>query len=199
MLRLINSSTETDFVFTIDNHLLEVISTDFVPIKPFKNESLHISIGKTVPGTSSHILINACAGQRYSVIVEANPSTPAQANGNYWIRTISSKGCGNITDNKPESGVIRYDPKSTTLPTSTQHEGLNLNCTDVPLDSMVPIVPWAVDTQALVDSHSHFLRAFLSVKLFTYSMRSNSPVTARVPDFKITLLPSRSLLTPGIT
>lgn len=46
LLRLINSSAESDFIFSIDNHLLEVITTDFVPIQPFKNESIHIGIGE---------------------------------------------------------------------------------------------------------------------------------------------------------
>ena len=46
LLRLINSSTESDFIFTIDNHLLEIVTTDFVPIHPFKNESIHIAIGE---------------------------------------------------------------------------------------------------------------------------------------------------------
>lgn len=47
ILRLVNSSTKSDFVITIDNHLLEIITTDFVPIHPFKNESIHIGIGKS--------------------------------------------------------------------------------------------------------------------------------------------------------
>ena len=46
LIRLINASTETGFIFSIDGHLLEVVTTDFVPIHPFKNESLQIAIGK---------------------------------------------------------------------------------------------------------------------------------------------------------
>ena len=46
LIRLINSSTESGFIFSIDDHLLEIITTDFVPIKPFKNESIHIGIGE---------------------------------------------------------------------------------------------------------------------------------------------------------
>ena len=45
LLYLVNSSTESSFVFTIDNHLLQIVSNDFVPIHPFKNESIHIGIG----------------------------------------------------------------------------------------------------------------------------------------------------------
>ena len=90
-------------------------------------------------------------GQRYSVIVEADPSAPVQADGNYWIRTILSQGCGSIDQPKPEIGVIRYDSKSTGLPHSTEHQDLDISCSDVPLSLMEPIVPWAVDHQASVD------------------------------------------------
>lgn len=131
LLYLINSSTESSFVFTIDNHLLQIVTNDFVPIYPYKNESIHIGIG-----------------QRYAVIVEANPSAPVQADGNYWIRTLVSDNCGNITDNKPLSGVIRYDPKSTAFPTSTNHTSLSLLCADEPPENLVPVVPWFVSTQA---------------------------------------------------
>lgn len=127
LIRLINASTESGLIFSIDNHLLQIIDSDFVPIHPFKNESIHLGIG-----------------QRYSVIVEADPSAPVQADGNYWIRTIQSIGCGNITNYTNENGIIRYDPKSTALPTSTQ-ANINLTCADPPLESLVPVVPWFVD------------------------------------------------------
>lgn len=131
LIRLINSSTESGFIFSIDNHLLEVITTDLVPIKPFKNESIHIGIG-----------------QRYSVIVEADPSAPTQADGNYWIRTIVSEGCGNITNYDNQTGIIRYDPESNAFPSSTQ-ANINLTCADPPVESLVPVVPWAVDNHAV--------------------------------------------------
>ena len=87
-------------------------------------------------------------GQRYSVIVEANPSAPVQADGNYWIRTLVSNGCGTIQDNKPLSGIIRYNPASTASPTSTNHTSLSLLCADEPPENLVPVVPWFVSTQA---------------------------------------------------
>ena len=136
LLRLINSSTESDFVFSIDNHQLQVISNDLVAIQPFTNDSIHIGIG-----------------QRYSVIVEANPSTPKQPDGNYWIRTQVSINCGNISDGNYDSrtGIIRYDPQSTTLPTSTNQTEIDLTCEDIPTASLVPVLPWNVDHQAVND------------------------------------------------
>ena len=90
-------------------------------------------------------------GQRYSVIVEANPLAPIQADGNYWIRTIVSDGCGTIIDNKPERGVIRYNPQSTSLPTSTNFTTLSTVCADMPAESITPVVAWEIDTQAVND------------------------------------------------
>lgn len=49
VLHLINTSTESMFIFSIDNHELQVISTDFVPIHPYSTTSLRIGIGELQP------------------------------------------------------------------------------------------------------------------------------------------------------
>jgi FtsP/CotA-like multicopper oxidase with cupredoxin domain len=46
MLILVNTAVDTTFVFSIDDHLLEVIEMDFVPIKPYNTTNLKIGIGK---------------------------------------------------------------------------------------------------------------------------------------------------------
>lgn len=158
LLRLINSSTESGFIFTIDNHLLEIINADFVPIYPFKNESIHIGIGE--PLDLHTRLFSSLLGQRYSVIIEADPSAPNQADGNYWIRTIVSTGCGNITNYDNQSGIIRYDPESNALPISTQ-ANINLTCADPPLESLVPVVPWSVDNHAVNNVPHDTFEAFI--------------------------------------
>ena len=56
LLRLINTSFDSTFIFSIDNHWLQIIGADFVPIEPYYNTSVLIGIG-----------------QRYHVIVEADP------------------------------------------------------------------------------------------------------------------------------
>lgn len=35
LLRLINTSTASTFVFSIDKHILQVVAMDFVPIEPY--------------------------------------------------------------------------------------------------------------------------------------------------------------------
>ena len=93
----------------------------------------------------------AIIGQRYNVIVEANPSQPLQKDGNYWIRTQVSENCGNVTDFRNLTGIIRYDAKSTALPTSSNQTEISTLCADEPLASLVPIVPWQIDSQAVND------------------------------------------------
>ena len=46
LLRLINTSLDTTFVFSIDGHNLTVIGADFVPIVPYNTSSVLVAIGK---------------------------------------------------------------------------------------------------------------------------------------------------------
>lgn len=46
LIRLVNSSAGTTFVFSIDNHPFQVIATDLVAIEPYTTTSLRIGIGK---------------------------------------------------------------------------------------------------------------------------------------------------------
>lgn len=45
LLRLVNASAESMFIFSIDGHKLEVIATDLVPIRPYITDSIFIGIG----------------------------------------------------------------------------------------------------------------------------------------------------------
>lgn len=49
VLRLINGAAGTAFVFSIDNHNLTIIESDFVPIEPYTTTSLNIGIGEFGP------------------------------------------------------------------------------------------------------------------------------------------------------
>lgn len=126
LLRIINTSFDTTFIFSIDNHKLEVIASDFVPIKNYTTHQILVGIG-----------------QRYHVIVEANPDTPSP-NGNYWINTWVAE-CFRFqggSQNYSQTGVIQYgdsnDPPTTSSPQP------DLTCADEPYESLVPIVQWNV-------------------------------------------------------
>ncbi|KAF2263560.1 Cupredoxin [Lojkania enalia] len=139
LIRIINASTSLHFHFSIDGHKFKVISTDFVPIKPYETNSLSVGIG-----------------QRYNVIVEAKPETPS-SNGKYWIRTEYTGGTCNggqvrgapLGDADPARdnqrvGIISYmDATGTDNPTSTRTQ-VEPDCLDEPFDKLEPIVKWSV-------------------------------------------------------
>ena len=128
LLRLINASTATHFVFSIDKHILQVITSDYVAIEPYYAESILVGIG-----------------QRYEVVVEAKPSNslvPLE-DQNYWIRTVAAWDCGGMEYPNPEIGIIRYNSGSKT-PTTKQYK-FPSTCADEPRESLKPVVPLIVD------------------------------------------------------
>ena len=131
LLRLINTSFESTFVFSIDNHLLTIVGADFVPIHPYQNTSVLIGIG-----------------QRYHVIVEAAPQANGGTlpkDGNYWIRTWRAD-CFRFPGGSAgyeTTGILQYG-SSQALPKTTAWKGISLRCSDETYTSLVPIVPWTV-------------------------------------------------------
>ncbi|KAG0365316.1 Cupredoxin [Gamsiella multidivaricata] len=98
-LRIINSGAAAPFLFSIDNHQLQVIEADGTDLNPIMVESLPIN-----------------TGQRYSVIVTANQDVQ-----NYWMRAEMGTAClPNTTTNLDPVilGEIRYQGAGATTPTS---------------------------------------------------------------------------------
>lgn len=136
LMRIINTSFTTTFIFSIDNHILRVVSNDFVPIVPYETTSILVSIG-----------------QRYNVIVEALPQidpsnpVPLPTDKNFWIRTIIAE-C--LSDSAPgdkgyeTTGILRYNQSSTAYPTSAQWSNIPDDCVDESYTSLHPTVPWFV-------------------------------------------------------
>jgi len=46
LFRVINTSVDSTWVFSIDNHILQVIGADFVAIQPYKTDRIVVGIGK---------------------------------------------------------------------------------------------------------------------------------------------------------
>jgi Multicopper oxidase len=134
LLRVINTSFDTTFVFSIDNHRLNVVSADFVPISPYKNTSILVGIG-----------------QRYNVIVEANPEVTnltgsLDPNGNYWIRTWISP-CFQMQPGMQgyeRTGILRYNPGSNADPQSEEWRNISKACSDETYGDLHPMLPWTV-------------------------------------------------------
>ena len=122
------------FTFTIDNHILQVISADFVPIVPYHSRMINIAIG-----------------QRYNIIVEADQYNNSETN--FWIRTWANQACGDAVGPVPSAypgyvnyartGIVRYDMTSTTDPVSRPW-AYSPVCADEPYDSLIPVFPWHV-------------------------------------------------------
>nr|KAK5440397.1 hypothetical protein LTR18_007685 [Exophiala xenobiotica] len=139
LLRIINTSFETQFVFSIDNHNLTVVTADFVPIQPYSTHAILVGIG-----------------QRYNLIVEANPIGPDnQGRKDFWIRTGIAKCFLHYTQNQQYyiegynvTGILTYRDGAPETPSSTPWTDISLDCKDEPSENLVPIVPWLVGPAA---------------------------------------------------
>lgn len=135
LLRLINTSFGSAFVFSIDNHRLQVVAADFVPIEPYNTTSLLILIG-----------------QRYDVIVEANPinSTFTKPEDmNFWVRTQLALNCSRVdipsTPGYERAGVLRYSA-SEVKPASDPWPNIPQSCLDKRyLDTYKPKLNWQLN------------------------------------------------------
>ncbi|RDL37140.1 uncharacterized protein BP5553_04573 [Venustampulla echinocandica] len=160
LLILINTAVDTTFIFSIDEHLLQVVETDFVPIVPYYREKLRIGIG-----------------QRYHVIVHAKPRNPARHN-NYWIRTIPARQCSKFACGPDEKmGILRYNttkPDSDKDPLSTPFL-FDIQCADEPYEEIIPWKKWRVGNPANND---------LTKTEFQVSLKNSSGVPY-VPDKRL--------------
>jgi FtsP/CotA-like multicopper oxidase with cupredoxin domain len=114
-IRLVNGAADTHFRFTIDNHTMQVIATDFVPIVPYNTTDISIGMG-----------------QRYDVIVTATESS-----GDFWMRAIPQESCSDNDNVDNILGIIRYDSSSTSDPTSTAYTTTD-SCDDEDITTLVP-------------------------------------------------------------
>jgi FtsP/CotA-like multicopper oxidase with cupredoxin domain len=123
----VNAAADQHFRFIIDNHTLEVIANDFVPIVPYNTTQLSI-----------------CVGQRYDIIVTAKRST----SGNFWLRAIPPTSCSESSATDKVKGIIRYDAASSADPTTSAYNYTD-SCEDESQSDLVPYVALnASDTYA---------------------------------------------------
>ena len=128
-IRLVNGAADTHFRFTIDNHTMTVISTDFVPIVPYNTTNLSIGMG-----------------QRYDVIVTASETT-----GDFWMRAIPQESCSDNDNVDNILGIVRYDSSSTSDPTTTAYDTTD-SCDDEDITTLVPYLALAASADYSVDN-----------------------------------------------
>jgi FtsP/CotA-like multicopper oxidase with cupredoxin domain len=100
----------------IDNHTMEVIANDFVPIHPFNATQLSMGMG-----------------QRYDVIVTGKQLQ----SGNFWMRAIPQSACSETDATDKVKGIIRYDNSSTADPTTSAYSYTD-SCADEDPSNLVP-------------------------------------------------------------
>lgn len=120
-MRLINAAADNHFRFMIDNHTMEVVAADFVPIEPFNATQLSIGMG-----------------QRYDVIVEAKDLD----SGNFWMRSLPQTSCSESDATDSIRGIVRYDASSTAEPTDSESVAWDYtdSCEDEDASNLVPYV-----------------------------------------------------------
>ncbi|CAG8534192.1 4898_t:CDS:2, partial [Racocetra persica] len=103
--RIINTSAEAYYAFSIDGHKMKIIEVEGTLVKPVEVNQLGLHIA-----------------QRYSVIVEAN-----QDGGNFWMRANMSESCigknnrtinANSLLNNDVRGILSYEGSDDKVPNS---------------------------------------------------------------------------------
>lgn len=95
-LRLVNIGTDNYVRVSLDDHVMQVITSDFVPIKPYYTETVLIG-----------------PGQRYDVVINAT-QTPS----NYWFRAHVAPSCGSTNEHNG-SAIWTYGGETPDTPSST--------------------------------------------------------------------------------
>ncbi|EFQ29014.1 multicopper oxidase [Colletotrichum graminicola] len=148
-MRLVNAAIDTHWKFMIDNHTLEVIAADFVPLNPFNTSEVSIGIG-----------------QRYDVIVRAT-----QNSGDYWLRAIPQLSCSANENTLDIKGIVRYDNTSTADPLGDVPTYMD-DCKDMPMSQLVPVVPLEAGQQAYQDTLTLGLQVVSSQ--FKWTLNNNT-------------------------
>ena len=126
-MSLVNTALSTHFTFWIDDHDFYVVATDFVPIHPYRTNTINIAIG-----------------QRYDIVIVAKNGTQAMPSTNYWIH---ARDCNNFGQ-RSGLGIIRYDARNKDFPLSAPPDRLCYGCLDEESKNLHPLVKRQVGQNA---------------------------------------------------
>ncbi|GKT66437.1 multicopper oxidase [Colletotrichum tofieldiae] len=149
-MRLVNAAVDTHWKFSIDNHTMQVIASDLVPITPYNATVLDIGMG-----------------QRYDIIVTADQASTAD---NFWIRAIPQSACSDNDSTDNIKGIISYTGTITT-PTTTGYSYTD-SCDDE-TDNLAPYVSKTV-SDANWDELESATVGKNTAGLFKWSLNSTS-------------------------
>ncbi|XDG05931.1 hypothetical protein ABKA04_005546 [Annulohypoxylon sp. FPYF3050] len=163
-MRLVNGAVDTHFKFSIDNHTMQVIATDLIPIQPYNTTVLNIGMG-----------------QRYDIVVTADQASVAD---NFWIRAIPQSACSENDNSDDIRGIVTYADTVGT-PSTTGY-----NYTDSCDDETSNLVPYISKTVGdSTTSTSEEAAVAISNGVFKWTLNSTSmlvnwtdPTLAQVLD-----------------
>ncbi|CAL1697184.1 unnamed protein product [Somion occarium] len=101
--RLVSTSCDPNYKFSIDNHTMTIIEVEGVNSQPLDVDSIQIF-----------------AGQRYSFVLHAN-----QSESNYWIRAEPNLGANTTTLGGMNSAILRYVKAPKVEPTTVKTPSTN--------------------------------------------------------------------------
>ncbi|KAB8238972.1 multicopper oxidase [Aspergillus alliaceus] len=164
LLRLINTSTDTTYIFTIDNHNFTVIEADLVPVTPYNATYLAIGIG-----------------QRYHVVLNTWPKHQRNGTDDFWIRTIPADHCSNFDASagkylEVRQGILYYNEKMG-WPETTESEKVSYECRDEPYENLKPVLPWKVPKLSL-DERGELSTPNSTIRLANWSLPAEPNVPA---------------------
>jgi FtsP/CotA-like multicopper oxidase with cupredoxin domain len=143
---------DSHFKFSIDNHTLQVIAADLVPITPYSTTVLDIGIG-----------------QRYDLIVTADQASVAD---NFWLRAIPQSACSDVDNADDIKGIIYYGDSLST-PETTGYDYVD-SCSDE-TSNIVPYLSKTVGGSSETDLETASV-AFNSDQLFRWYLNSTTMV-----------------------
>lgn len=153
LIRLVNVAIDTHFKFTIDNHTMTVIASDFVPVTPYT--TTEVSIGM---------------GQRYDIVVTADQADTAS---DFWLRAIPQISCSDNDNADNIRGIIHYGG-STGTPTTTSYS-ITDECVDE--SNLVPVVAKTVGSQTIDVTEAAFIGRN-DANYITWTLNSTSYLVA---------------------
>ena len=142
-LRFVNTAVDASIRVSIDNHQMQVITQDLVPVRSVTTDSVVLG-----------------SGQRYDVVINAS-----EAVGNYWLRATAEAGC-NSTSLTGAQSILRYDGAPESDPTSSS------TATAGGCSPPGPMTPWVPNNVGDVDAFQSQVQK-LTVDLNVPNVTSN--------------------------
>ncbi|KAK5129223.1 hypothetical protein LTR08_003747 [Meristemomyces frigidus] len=152
LIRLVNGAVDSMFDFSIDNHTLTVIASDFVPIVPYTATSVSIGMG-----------------QRYDIIVTADQASVAT---DFWLRATPDSFCSDNSNGAEIKGIVHYGD-STGTPSTTGYTIVESDCVGEALASLVPYLSLDASSDATVSNDDEATVSVLTGKWYVGSTSMN--------------------------